>query len=67
MEEFKCGDMVCLKSHKPVRMTIRWIEENNIGILEACCDWFDGKTLKQSVFPLTSLTTDTNFTSVFVG
>lgn len=68
MNEIKVGDVVCLKSNKSVRMTVRWVEkEHNGEKLEACCDWFIGKELKQAVFPVASLTTDTstsNFTVV---
>jgi hypothetical protein len=57
MEELKKGDIVCLKSEKSIKMTIRWTqkiiekEENK----EACCDWFVNKKLFTQVFPLTSL------------
>ena len=53
MLDFNPGDVVCLKSNKSIKMTLRWVEKD-----EACCDWFIGKELKQAMFPLTSLSKD---------
>lgn len=50
MKNFIAGDIVWLKSNKRPLMTIKFIEKN-----EACCQWFEDKTLREGVFPLTSL------------
>jgi hypothetical protein len=62
METINIGNVVCLKSNKSVRMTVRWIEEQD-GVMMANCDWFVDKKLMNETFPLTSLTTDTCTTS----
>ena len=67
MSELKVGDVVSLKSNKSVRMTIRWIQEDSEGIMEANCDWFENKKLTNATFPVTSLTTDSNTIGVFSG
>lgn len=65
MNEIIVGSVVCLKSNKSVRMTVRWIEEQD-GVMMVNCDWFENKKLMNATFPLTSLTTDTSTTSFAV-
>jgi uncharacterized protein YodC (DUF2158 family) len=57
MKELKKGDVVWLKSNKLILMTIKFIQPSFAGSkeLEACCQWFDGKLLKEGCFPIESL------------
>jgi uncharacterized protein YodC (DUF2158 family) len=54
---FAEGDTVQLKSGGPV-MTIKGIGKYGMGASRdnALCVWFEGKTLKEAVFELTTLT-----------
>jgi uncharacterized protein YodC (DUF2158 family) len=51
--EIKAGDTVQLKSGGPT-MTVSKLKEWK-GVMEAKCEWFDGKQNKDGSFPLTSL------------
>jgi uncharacterized protein YodC (DUF2158 family) len=51
--EIKIGDTVQLKSGGPT-MTVAKVREWK-GVMEARCEWFDGKQNKDGIFPLTSL------------
>ncbi|MBV15957.1 MAG: DUF2158 domain-containing protein [Thalassospira sp.] len=54
VDELKPGDVVELKSGGP-DMTVSWVE-NQDGVLEARCDWFDKSQKQESaVFPTSSL------------
>jgi uncharacterized protein YodC (DUF2158 family) len=52
MQEFKLGDVVCLKSSPEVRMTVEVYGLRDIG-----CVWFDTSNIVQrSWFPAEALT-----------
>jgi uncharacterized protein YodC (DUF2158 family) len=53
MADIKVGDVVEIKSGGP-DMTVSKVEDWN-GAMRATCDWFDGKSMQTSYFPLTSL------------
>jgi len=55
-EVFEAGNVVRLKSGGP-EMTIEGIGEYSWGSgrQQALCKWFEGKTLRQDTFELTSL------------
>ena len=57
MSEIKTGDIVTLKSSKGVLMTVKFVQSvtPNAKEFEACCQWFEGKTLKEGMFPTLSL------------
>jgi len=56
MNEIKQGDVVQLKSGGP-RMTVSLVakDKDNVEVLSACCDWFEGSKAVKGTFPLHSL------------
>jgi hypothetical protein len=57
MTEIKTGDIVTLKSSKGVLMTVKFVQPvtPNAKEFEACCQWFEDKTLREGMFPTLSL------------
>ncbi len=54
-EEFKPGDIVCLKSGSP-KMTVSQVGESALtGKLTVWCVWFEGSKRNEDTFPPESL------------